>query len=766
MFKKIFSVVALWCAMTFAAVSATVTFDPDGTDANIVGHILDKNTGEHLPFITVVLQGTMLGTTSDASGHFYLKNLPQGEFVLEVSAIGYRTIQRPVTLKKGVTVELNFHMEEEAIALGGVVVTANRSETLRQLAPTLVNVVDAQVFSQTNSVNLAQGVAFQPGIRVETTCQNCGFQQIRINGLDGPYTQILIDSRPIFSALAGVYGIEQIPASMVDRVEVMRGGGSALFGSSAIAGTINIITKEPVRNFGDVGHTLTMIGNGSLDQNTSINASLVTEDNKAGLFLFGQSRDRDGYDANGDGFTEFALLKGQTLGFRSYVKTGVYSKLSLEYHHMTEYRRGGDSLSRPPHEANIAEQTDHNIHAGGLKFDYYSPNQAHRLSVFASAQHIARESYYGGGQDINAYGSTRGFTWVTGAQYLYKMQDCLFMPADLTLGAEVMGDQLEDTMWGYDRYTYQQVHTESFFAQNEWKNQRWSFLVGARIDKNSLLSRPIFSPRLNLRFNPNEQINLRASYSSGYRAPQVFDEDLHVANVGGTVLMIRNSADLREERSHSFTASADMYRQLGDWQGNLMVEGFYTKLVDVFTLGPAVVEQGVLVQERLNGSGAWVAGVTLEGKVAYQEWFQLQAGMTWQQSRYAELYQWSETAPAVEKMFRTPDWYGYFTASMVLNPAWQLALNGTYTGSMLVQHMAGDIPADEAVVTPDFFDMGAKASYSIGFWETLKLQISAGVQNIFNAYQQDFDRGADRDSGYMYGPALPRNYFLSVKLLF
>lgn len=750
--------------MAFAAIAKTSA--PDGTDANIVGHILDKQTGEHLPFISVVLKGTMLGATTDVTGHFYMKNLPEGDFTLEVSAIGYRTIQRPVTLKKGITLELNFQMEEEAIALGGVVVTANRSETLRQLAPTLVNVLDTKIFSQTNSVNLAQGIAFQPGIRVETNCQNCGFQQIRINGLDGPYTQILIDSRPIFSALAGVYGIEQIPASMVDRVEVMRGGGSALFGSSAIAGTINIITKEPVRNFGDLGHTITVLGNGAADHNTSINASLVTEDNKAGLFVFGQSRERDGYDANGDGFTELAKLQGQTLGFRSYVKTGTYSKLSFEYHHMDEFRRGGDSLNRPPHEANIAEQIQHNINAGGLKFDFFSPNEAHRLSAFASAQHIARESYYGGGKDLNAYGSTRGFTWVTGAQYLYRMEDCWFMPADLTVGAEIMGDKLKDTMWGYDRYTNQEVHTESVFAQNEWKNRRWSFLVGGRLDKNSLLAKPIFSPRLNLRFNPTESVNLRASYSSGYRAPQVFDEDLHVANVGGTVLMIRNSRDLREERSHSFTASGDLYHRFGDWQANLLLEGFYTRLVDVFELGPAVIENGVLVQERLNGPGAWVAGATLETKIAYREWFQLQAGCTYQKSRYEELYAWSETAPAVSRMFRTPDLYGYFTASATLSQGWQFAVNGTYTGSMLVQHMAGYVPEDVAEITPDFFDLGAKVSYDIRFWETMGLQLNAGIQNIFNSYQKDFDQGPDRDSGYMYGPAMPRNFFVGAKLSF
>ena len=108
--------------------------------------------------------------------------------------------------------------------------------------------LDTKLFESTNATNLAQGLIFQPGVRVENNCQNCGFNQVRINGLDGRYSQILIDSRPIMSALAGVYGLEQIPTNMIERVEVVRGGGSALFGSSAIAGVINIITKEPQRN--------------------------------------------------------------------------------------------------------------------------------------------------------------------------------------------------------------------------------------------------------------------------------------------------------------------------------------------------------------------------------------------------------------------------------------------------------------------------------------------------------------------------------------
>ena len=779
--KYIFILVGL-CYAFFSAM-ATQPEHPEfpelkKSDANIIGHVLDKNSGEHLPYITIALKGTTIGTVTDATGHYFLKNLPEGNFRMEVSSVGYKTLTRDVTLKKGKTLEENFELEEDAIALDGVVVSANRNETTRRMAPTLVNVVDLKLFESTNSSTLAQGLNFQPGVRVETNCQNCGFQQVRINGLDGPYTQILIDSRPVFSALSGVYGLEQIPASMIERVEVMRGGGSALFGSSAIAGTINIITKEPLRNSGQLSHTITGFGGGnSFDNNTSLNVSLVTDDHRAGVYIFGQNRHRSGYDYDGDGYTELPKLKNQTVGFRSYFKTSTYSKLTFEYHHLQEFRRGGDLLNRPPHEANIAEQLEHAIDGGSLKFDYFSPDEKHRLSLFASALNTDRDSYYGGGQDLNAYGKTTDLTAMGGAQYMYSFGRCLFMPADLTAGLEYNRDRLKDNMWGYNRQTEQTVNIYSGFLQNEWKNDKWGILLGGRLDKHNLVNHVIFSPRANLRFNPTKDINFRLSYASGFRAPQAFDEDLHIENVGGTVSMIERAKGLKEEKSQSLSASADMYHRFGAWQVNFLVEGFYTSLKDVFVLGPYEDRgDGVLIRTRGNGPGAKVMGLTLEGKLAYLAQFQLQAGITLQRSHYDEPHQWDDDAPAEKKMFRTPNTYGYFTATYTPIKPLSIALSGTYTGSMLVQRAAisaenaamGEMPERPAVAltTPKFLDLGMKVAYDFKLYKAAVLQLNGGVQNIFQAYQKDFDRGANRDSNYIYGPATPRSYFAGVKITY
>ena len=157
------------------------------TDAHIYGHVIDRNSGEHLPYIVVMLKGTTIGVTTENTGHYMMRNIPEGNFTVEVSAIGYKTQTREVNIRKGKSYEINFTLEEDHVQIEGVIVSATRSETTRKMSPTLVNVVGMDVYNKTNATTVAQGLSFQPGVRVENNCQNCGFQQVRINGLDGLY---------------------------------------------------------------------------------------------------------------------------------------------------------------------------------------------------------------------------------------------------------------------------------------------------------------------------------------------------------------------------------------------------------------------------------------------------------------------------------------------------------------------------------------------------------------------------------------------------
>ncbi len=699
------------------------------TDAHISGHTVEKSTAEHIPFVTVRLIGTSIGTNTDATGHYFLKNVPEGDYQIEVSCIGYISQTANVKVRKNTTVEVNFELEPDVFQIETVVVTGNKSEVRRRDSSSLVDIVNAQIFDVVGASCLAEGLNFQPGVRVENDCQNCGFTQVRINGLDGHYSQILMNSRPVFSALTGVYGLEQIPANMIDRVEVIRGGGSALFGSSAIGGTVNIITRDPLSNSAEAAHTFTSTGiSNSFDNNTTLNASVVSDNQRIGAFVFGQNRVRDGYDHDGDGYTEIPVLKTQTLGLRSFMRTSDLTKLTLEYHGTHEYRRGGDNVDLQPHMAHVAEQTDHNVHAADLTFDYHNPDYSNKMSVFASMQNTLRNSYYGTGMDENAYGRTKDLVVVGGAQYTHAFERLWFMPAELVAGVEYNYNYLNDVTIGYDHDVTQEVNIYSAYLQNEWRTNRWGFLIGARVDKHSLINNAIVSPRANIRYNPTQNVNLRLSYSTGFRSPQAYDEDFHVAVVGGDRLVTILAPGLRQEKSNSLSASVDWYKSIGKVQTNVLFEAFYTNLDDVFALRllDEPDEKGNQVLERYNGSGAEVWGLNLEAKAVVGSRFQMQFGVTYQRSRYKQPEVWSEddaVAP-VRRMFRSPDVYGY--ATVKYNPIKRLsvALTATATGSMLVQHLQGSgTDVDCAVTTPAFFDAALKVAYdfSVFTYATLHL---------------------------------------------
>ena len=652
----------------------------------------------------------------------------------------------------------------KTVQLDEMVVSANKNTVRRKDAPVVVSVINAKMMEQVNAPDLAKTLSFQSGLRVENNCQNCGFPQVRINGLEGAYSQILINSRPVVSALAGVYGLEQMPAAMVERIEVVRGGGSALFGANAVGGTINIITKDPKANTFEVSNTLSQIGGSAWEEVMGANASIVGHDNRCGLALYQTYRNRQPYDHDGDGFSELGKLSSHTFGLNGYYRPTHYTRIGLEYHTTNEFRRGGNKFDLEPHLTDITEQTRHLINSGQVSYDIAWKEWAHKLSLFSSLQHIDRNSYYGAQQDPNAYGKTKDLTSVTGATYTGRFDHLLFAPAMITAGAEYQYNRLHDIMTGYNRDLQQDVKIASVYAQGEWTVSRVTMLAGLRMDSHNLISNPILSPRVNLMWKPSDRLQTRLTWSTGFRAPQAYDEDLHVTAVGGEGVLIQLADGLKPEYSNSFSGSVDWTFGCGHFLFNILGELFYTSLDDVFYLRDIGTDaDGNAVKERRNGDGAQVYGANIEAKAAHGSHLLLQAGLTVQRSRYRKLTAWSDdpTVAPVRNIPRTPDLYGYFTMNAKPAKRLDVSLSGIYTGRMYVPHFGQQ---DEMVHTSDFMELSAKLAYTFPLSHHLRLQLNCGVQNIFNAFQSDLDRGEYRDSGYFYGPTQPRTFFVGCKV--
>ena len=390
----------------------------------------------------------------------------------------------------------------------------------------IVNTLSSKLLNTVQSVTLSDGLNYCPGLRMENNCQNCGFTQVRMNGMEGPYSQILINSRPVFSGLAGVYGLELIPANMIERVEIVRGGGSALYGSNAIAGTINLILKDPVSNVYELGISGGLTGIGmkdkvkpATDYSVNFNASIVSMIAKQVLHFMVLPATR-AFRCNGDQFSRFLRWK-ITIGSRFFHRFGP-SKHGNRFFNIKEDRAGGNRPGYPLHERDVAEAVKHDIKSGAITYDQFF-REMDLLSVFASGQLLHRDSYYGANRSLSDYGNSKDFTSSIGIQYKAMLNN-----GTITGGVERTSGHLVDQKMAYPDLENaviednkiieiphsdntlvadQSLTTTGSFLQYELKFNNITALAGGRLDhykvvyhakNNESNTGLVFSPRLSL----------------------------------------------------------------------------------------------------------------------------------------------------------------------------------------------------------------------------------------------------------------------------
>jgi outer membrane receptor for ferrienterochelin and colicins len=685
---------------------------------------------------------------TDREGRFCLTAVPTGRVRLTVSGAGFspRSVDIDVAAG-GASAPIDVTLQASGLQ-DEVVVTATRTKRRLEDVPVRTEVVDATLMRAIAARTLAEAVEYTTGVRVESNCQNCNFSQIRLLGLEGPYTQILIDSQPVISSLAQVYGIEQIPARMIERIEIVKGGGSALYGSGAVGGVVNVISREPARSGGMV-ETRADLVDGRPHRSHTGSFDWAARDLGAAATTFFQVDEVQPLDVTGDGYTEVSRRRLLAGGVRaSHALLEGRAKLLGEVTAFGEDRRGGNALDLPPEQADIAEWiASRRIGASATWVHGVSRRLDYRLTLALAA--MQRDSYYGTGRDPHAFGITDNRLTLADAQVNHYAGRHV-----LSWGGQFSVEDLTDRQPAYGRLTDATYRNAGLFMQDDWSfASGWAVVYGARADWHSAVGRPIVSPRVALMVSPSEALDFRASMARGFRAPQAFDEDLHLGSVGGQVRFIRLDPALREESSTNYMLGAEWKPEAGRGQALLEVNGFLTTLDDLFLARDADDPDTSAVEfVKVNHGRARVYGVELNSGWGVGDAFVIQGGVVLQRARFVQ----PEPAFGSRDFFRTPARYGNLTVTWRRSPLGSLFAGLRYTGPMTAPHYAGFIGSDRLEVTSAFLTFDASVAYPIAGAGARRLTLTVAGRNLTNAFQRDLDQGPLRDAGYVYGPRFPR----------
>lgn len=688
------------------------------------------------------------------------------------------------------------HDDEDLVQLDtfDVVSTGTGTARLAKDLPIRTEVLSADLFLRSASRDLGAALEYLPGVRSEANCQNCGTAEIKILGLGAGYNRLLFDSQPLFSGLASVYGIEQIPTAFIERIEVVKGGASSLYGPGAVAGVINILPKEPLRDGQRLDLSFESV-DGEPFYSTSLIKDWTAESGNSALSMYGQFNDSLAVDLNDDGFSEITEKRFYTIGTNTWMYPTETGKLSFNYGHSSEYRRGGDNLDLLPHESQITEQLEHDWHRGGISWeDGNDSGFIYRLA--ASASYVKRDSYYGGVGDTPlpgqiGYNEAAYNEALEASRLLYGYTDSMRTYL-ATFFSHTTGEHA--ISWG-GQYQYDRVFDEKrdelnrplqpdgslanasgddpiadgyfsdlgFFIQDEWTpDPSFSLTTGLRIDKHSELSDWVASPRLAIRHTASPSVTWRASVATGFRAPEIFDEDFHIEILDDPT-RTRNAEDLEEESSTSYSSGFVWTPPAAE--NRLQVEGevFRTELRDTFFVSDIVVEDpsGISFKERKNAGGSTVQGVEWNTSYRLTDRWSAEVGVTYLDASYDDA---QEVLPGVfvSRYLENPEWSGVAQVRYENDDFADFFLGLVYTGPMIVAREGeGTLnrSTDEFLVV----DLTVTKHLHMQFGgKTHHIDILLGVKNIFDERQQDLTSGPNRDTAYFYGPRFPRSFVLRV----
>ena len=517
-----------------------------GYGQSIQGIVLDNATKEPIPFSTVAWAGSTQGTTADALGSFVLSLPSDPKSNLVVRSVGYKLATVSV-LPSDSTITI--YLTKDEGVLGEVVVTGTMKEISKMDSPISVEVYTPVLFKKNPSPTLFESLNMVNGVQPQLNCNVCNTGDIHINGLEGPYTMILIDGMPIVSSLSTVYGLSGIPQSLVKRIEIVKGPASTLYGSEALAGLINVITKDPVSAArAQVDVSGTSVG----EFNTDVSAKWKMGKNVHALLGINYFNYQIPIDINKDNFTDVALQNRVSV-FNSWAfkrKSGKKASIAVRYVYENRWGgemqwnkkfRGTDSVYGESIYTNRAEVIG----------TYAFPIKEH-IRVDYSYNYHFQDSYYG----VVKYLAKQhtAFAQLVWDKDLGKLNLLAGVPVRFTYYDDNTPGTADTLLHNRPSTTF----LPGVFLQSEFKpHERFTVLAGIRYDYNSIHG-SIVTPRLAFKYSPNSNHTLRLGGGSGYRVVNLFTED-HAALTGAREVVI--ASQLKPEKS---------------WNGNLNYTGFFS----------------------------------------------------------------------------------------------------------------------------------------------------------------------------------------------
>lgn len=629
---------------------------------SIQGTIIQEN-GEKVPYANVYLIDSKIGAASDEEGNFEILKIPIGKHIILAQFIGFERQMLQITIKENEVLTVNFKLKQGKQNIEEVVITGTMKEISKTNSPVPVEVYSAKFFENNKNPSVFESLQNVNGVRPQLNCSVCNTGDIHINGLEGPYTMVLIDGMPIVSGLSTVYGLTGIPASLIERVEIVKGPASTLYGSEAVGGLINVITKKPS---GATLFSANVFTTSWLETNAVLSAKFNLGKKATSLIGVNYFNYDNPLDLNNDGFTDITLQDRISIFNKISFDRKDNRQFNIGMRYVYEDRWGGEMNWRPEFRGGDSIYGESIYTSRWEVFGNYElPIEDEDFNFQFSANSHQQNAVYGMDEYIAdqriAFGQ---LTWnkelipahdfLIGAAYRYTYYD------DNT-GATFKTDSSGNSP--------SNIHLPGIFVQDQIElNEFSALLLGARYDHNNVHGN-IFSPRINYKWNSkNEKTILRMSAGNGFRVANVFTED-HAALTGAREVVFEE--ELRPEQSINVNVNAvhKIYTK-NETFINLDASVFYTsfsnRIVPDYETNP-----NQIIYANLDGK-AISQGASLNTEFIFKNGIKLMGGVTLMDVTL------EENGKKVRQLL-TENFTGVWNMEYTILP-WNLKIN--YTGNL------------------------------------------------------------------------------------